>query len=114
MWNPGSTFDPNVAALATEIPVTYSNTTLSANWDASTAPGGSGISGYQYAIGTSAGATNVVGWTSLGNVLTVTKTGLSLTWGQTYYFSVKAVNGNSVVGSATKFAWYYPAKRARW
>ncbi len=84
----------------TEIPVTYSNTTLSANWNASTAPGGSGISGYQYAIGTSAGATNVVGWTSVGNVLTVTKTGLSLTWGQTYYFTVKATSGAGVVGSA--------------
>ncbi len=84
----------------TEIPVTYSSSVLSANWTASTAPGGSGISGYQYAIGTSAGATNVVGWTSVGNVLGVTKTGLSLSWGTTYYFTVKATSGAGVVGSA--------------
>ena len=65
---------------------------MSANWDAS-ADAESGISGYQYAIGTRAGGTQTVNWTSLGNVTTVTKTGLTLRVGQTYYFSVKAVNG---------------------
>ncbi|OGS27987.1 MAG: hypothetical protein A2297_09080 [Elusimicrobia bacterium RIFOXYB2_FULL_48_7] len=35
-------------------------------------------------------------WTTLGNVLTVTKTGLTLTAGTTYYFTVKAVNGASI------------------
>ena len=73
---------------------------MSANWDAST-DNESGISGYQYAIGTSAGGTQTVNWTSLGNVTTVTKTGLTLTSGQTYYFSVKAVNGAGLTGSAT-------------
>ena len=61
----------------------------------------SGISGYQYAIGTTAGGTQTVNWTSLGNVTTVTKTGLTLTLGQTYYFSVQAVNGAGLTGSAT-------------
>ena len=73
---------------------------MSANWDAST-DNESGISGYQYAIGTTAGGTQTVNWTSLGNVTTVTKTGLTLTVGQTYYFSVKAVNGAGLTGSAT-------------
>ena len=40
-------------------------------------------------------------WTSLGNVTTVTKTGLTLSVGQTYYFSVQAVNGAGLTGSAT-------------
>ena len=40
-------------------------------------------------------------WTSLGNVTTVTKTGLTLSVGQTYYFSVKAVNGAGLTGSVT-------------
>ncbi len=75
-------------------------TQLSANWSASSDPV-NGISGYQYAIGTSAGSTNVVGWTSLGNVLAVTQTGLSLNAGTTYYFSVKAVDGEGIIGSAT-------------
>ena len=73
---------------------------MSANWDAST-DNESGISGYQYAIGTSAGGTQTVNWTSLGNVTTVTKTGLTLSVGQTYYFSVHAVNGVGLTGSAT-------------
>ena len=71
-----------------DISTTSSTTQLSANWDAST-DAESGISGYQYAIGTTAGGTQTVNWTSLGNVTTVTKTGLSLTVGQTYYFSVQ-------------------------
>ncbi len=83
-----------------EASTTTSTTQLSANWSAST-DSISGISGYQYAIGTSAGGTNVVGWTSVGNVLSVTKTGLSLTVGTTYYFSVKATDNAGLVGSAT-------------
>ncbi len=73
---------------------------MSANWSAST-DSISGISGYQYAIGTTAGGTNVVGWTSVGNVLSVTRTGLSLNVGTTYYFSVKATDNAGLVGSAT-------------
>jgi hypothetical protein len=48
---------------------------------------------YEYAIGTSAGGTDVVGWTSAGAASGVNKTGLSLTVGTTYYFSVRARNG---------------------
>ena len=54
-----------------DISTTASTTQLSANWDAAT-DADSGISGYQYAIGTSAGGTQTVNWTSLGNVTTVT------------------------------------------
>ena len=92
---------PNVRdGTGTDISTTSSTTQLSANWDAST-DNESGISGYQYAIGTSAGGTQTVNWTSLGNVTTVTKTSLTLSVGQTYYFSVKAVNGAGLTGSAT-------------
>ena len=84
----------------TDISTTSSTTQLSANWDAST-DAQSGISGYQYAIGTSAGGTQTVNWTSLGNVTTVTKTGLTLSVGQTYFFSVQAVNGAGLTGNAT-------------
>jgi hypothetical protein len=64
---------------------------LSANWSASSDPDG-WISGYRYAIGTTPGGTNTVGWTSNAGT-GVTRTDLSLTVGVTYYFSVKAVNG---------------------
>ena len=63
-----------------DISTTTSTTQLSANWDAAT-DADSGISGYQYAIGTSAGGTQTLNWTSLGNVTTVTTTGLTLTVG---------------------------------
>ena len=86
--------------IGADISTTGSTTQLSANWDAS-ADAESGISGYQYAIGTTAGGTQTVNWTSLGNVTTVTKTGLTLSVGQTYYFSVKAVNGAGLTGNAT-------------
>jgi hypothetical protein len=83
-----------------DISYTLSTTQLQANWTASTDPE-SGISGYKYAIGTAAGASNITNWTTLGNVLTVTKTGLTLTVGTTYYFSVKAVNTMSLEGTPT-------------
>ena len=83
-----------------DITTTYFTTQLQANWDAAADPD-SGISGYQYAIGTAAGGTNITNWTSLGNVTTVTQTGLTLSVGTTYYFSVKAVNGAAMTGSAT-------------
>ena len=108
---------------AADIATTRSTTQFSANWDAST-DNESGISGYQYAIGTSAGGTQTVNWTSLGNVTTVTKTGLTLSVGQTYFFSVQAVNGVGLTGSATNsngqtvcrrlHAAQRPAQRARW
>jgi len=70
---------------------TKSSTTLHASWSSSDSE--SGIMEYQYAIGTSKGATNVVPWISVGTNTSVIKTGLSLKKGTTYYFSVKARNG---------------------
>jgi len=76
---------------------TTSTTSLHAQWS-STSVGG-GISEYVYAIGTSPEATNIVDWTSTTQT-SVTKSGLSLSVGKTYYFSVKARNedGWSEVG----------------
>ncbi|HAH31465.1 MAG TPA: hypothetical protein DCL44_04020, partial [Elusimicrobia bacterium] len=82
-----------------DITYTSSLTQLSANW-AAAADGQSGISKYLYAIGTTAGGTNVAGWTDNGAALTVTRTGLGLADGQTYYFTIKAQNGAGLQGSA--------------
>ncbi|MDI6794835.1 MAG: carboxypeptidase-like regulatory domain-containing protein, partial [bacterium] len=71
---------------------TSDNTKLHAEWSSSSDTE-SGIAEYQYAIGTTSGGTDVVGWTSTGTTTEVTKSGLTLTWGQTYYFAVKAKNG---------------------
>ena len=81
--------------LAEDIAYTAKSTQLSANWTASSDPE-SGIVKYQYAIGTTAGATDLAGWTNNGLNLSATKTGLSLTSGQVYYFTVRAENGEGV------------------
>jgi len=76
----------------TDTDTTTSATTLSANWTASTDTN-SGIAGYWYAIGTTPGDTNITGWTNNALNTSVTKNGLSLINGQTYYLSVKTENG---------------------
>jgi len=82
-----------------DITYTGSLTQLAANWSAAT-DAESGIAKYWYAIGTSAGAANIAGWTDNGAALSVTRTGLSLTTGQTYYFTVKAENGVGLQSAA--------------
>lgn len=82
----------------TDIDSISPGTELSANWNEST-DSESGIKKYWYAIGTTAGATNVLGWTDNGVATSVTRTGLSLTAGTTYYFTVKAENGVSLQGT---------------
>ncbi len=72
----------------------------SANWGASYHS--SGINRYEYAVGTSPGASDTVGWTSAGTSQYVTKTGLALSEGVNYYFSVRAVpNVGTVSGTSS-------------
>jgi hypothetical protein len=66
-----------------------SATSLSANWSAAGC-----VTGYEYAIGTTEGATDVAGWTACATT-SVTRTGLMLADGETYYISVKGVAGTT-------------------
>jgi len=50
------------------------------------------VTHYQYAIGTTSGGTDVVGWTSTGTTASMSRTGLTLQDAQAYYISVKASN----------------------
>jgi DUF917 family protein len=68
-----------------------STTTFSANWFGFSDEL-SGIDMYEYAIGSSNGATNVLGWTNAGVVSSISQSGLSLLDGTTYYFSVRAID----------------------
>ncbi|MFH1219933.1 MAG: hypothetical protein V1694_05720 [Candidatus Eisenbacteria bacterium] len=74
--------------LFTEADWTNSTTALSAKWAAA-----AGGDGYEYAIGTAAGGTDIVDWTSAGTATQVTHSGLALTVGPIYYFSVRVVVG---------------------
>ncbi len=57
----------------------------------------SGVTEYQYAVGTSpSNLGSVVPWTSVGTNTSVTTSGLTLTAGTTYYFGVKGLNGAGV------------------
>lgn len=59
----------------------------------------SGVTTYYYAIGTSAGSQNVVGWTANGLSLSATET-LTLQSSQKYYTMVKAMNGAGLVSDS--------------
>ncbi len=73
---------------------TTSTTELNAVWSATDTH--SGISRYEYAVGTTSGGTDVKDWTSAGAATSYTIGGLSLTIGSTYYISARAVNGEGL------------------
>ncbi len=89
-WTAPQVVDINDGASADEDTV-YSNTTVYANWSAAS-DANSGIQEYFYCLGTTAGADDVIAWTSAGINTSVTVNSLNLTFGNHYYFSMKAVN----------------------
>ncbi len=83
-----------------DIDITNDGTQLSGNWTTSDDPN-SGIAYYEYAIGTSPGASDVVPFTNNGTNTNFTQTGLSLVLGQTYYITVRAYNNAGLLSSNT-------------
>ncbi|HYR43959.1 MAG TPA: IPT/TIG domain-containing protein, partial [Terriglobia bacterium] len=81
---------PAKPVVTDEGPVTSNGNQLAASWSSDVAE--SGIVKYQYAIGTTAGGTDVFPFTSTTQNSAVV-TGLSLRTGVTYYFAVKAISG---------------------
>lgn len=77
--------------------ITTSNiSSISGNWMATTDPH-SGILYYEYAVGTSPGATDFINWTNNGTATTFTKNDVLLTIGIKYFISVRATNGAGLV-----------------
>ena len=74
-------------SLAGDADTTYSLTELSANW---ATVAGVGATGYEYAIGTTAGGSDTVAFTDAGLATSMTRNGLSLADGATYYVTVRA------------------------
>jgi hypothetical protein len=73
--------------MGNDIAYTGAGSTLSGNWAAFT-ESVSGIAKYEYAIGTSSDATDLLDWTDNSTTTSITKTGLSLIGGTNYYMNV--------------------------
>ena len=99
-WTPPTAVTTLNDGNANDIDTTYSTTQLSANWQTAFDTN-SGISQYWYAIGSTPGDSDIVTWSNNGTMLYALETGLNLTFNQTYYFTVKAVNGAGLVGDTT-------------
>ncbi len=97
-WTPAVAVTP-LDGISTDVDTICSETELSANWPISVDPN-SGTVNYWYAIGTSAGDSDIVNWTD--NVLNIstTETGLTLIQNQPYYVSVYIVNGAGLISTA--------------
>jgi hypothetical protein len=105
--------DPTPPTKPVIVSVSLADNTLKATWSSAQDPE-TGVMGYQVALGTSAGAADVIKWTNIqatkgtrGESLLLDKTTLSqmlpaagLRKGGVYYFSIKAMNGIGVIGSA--------------
>jgi len=70
---------------------TNSYTTLESNWSGFS-DAVSGIQHYEYAIGTTSGATDAVDWTNNGLATSFIREDLTLQSGTTYYISVRATD----------------------
>jgi len=85
---------------AADMDTVSSTTQLTANWS-NALDTNSAIAYYEYAIGTAPGLQDVAPFTNNGMLTSVTHTGLSLSQGQTYYFTVHAYDGAGLVCAAT-------------
>lgn len=82
---------------------TWSNSTTATptvTWTASTDALGT-VASYEMAIGTSSGGTQTLTWTDIGNVISYSRSGLTLTNGTTYYVSVRAKDNLGNVGTGS-------------
>ncbi|MFT6783486.1 MAG: PKD repeat protein, partial [Saprospiraceae bacterium] len=93
-------FDGDSTALGVDISTQPYTTKISASWTPSTDPN-SAIARYWYAVGSTAGATDIVNWTDNWIDTSFTHVGLQLTTGSTYYTSVKTENGAGLINAAT-------------
>jgi len=112
VWNKGGSASFSYSLLFDDDPPTvpditvdsYTNdlTSLSASWTASDPD--TGITKYEYAIGTTAEGTDVVNWTDTGTNTSFTRNDLTLVSGHNYYISIRAINGLGLTSQATSSA----------
>ncbi len=98
----GDTTPPEGVIVTTEGPFTSSNTQLSASWTESHDLE-SGVRGYDFAIGTTPGGVDILGYTNVFTTLSHTQTGISpaIADGVTCYISVRIWNNNDLFTVST-------------
>ncbi|UKN01629.1 N-acetylmuramoyl-L-alanine amidase [Paracrocinitomix mangrovi] len=99
-WTPPTTIATINDGTAADINTFTDNSQISANWTPSVDPN-SDLAEYFYSIGTSPLAADIVPWTGNWFADTLTKTGLSLVEGDTYYVCVYAKNGADLFSDTT-------------
>ncbi len=97
-WTPPSNIAFVNDGKGADISLNCNKDSLSMNWGTS-ADTNSALSKYWYSIGTSAGATNVLGWTSNWGFTTATSSTITLTQNTIYYVNVKAEDGAGLFSS---------------
>ena len=95
----GDPSPPSLPLVTDDGAFTPSASSLHATWTSSSDPE-SGVDHYEFAVGTTAGGTEIRGWVNVGLALSYTATGLSLNNGTRYYISVRAVNGGNTPTAA--------------
>jgi hypothetical protein len=83
-----------------DLAVQGTTTALAANWSGFDDPH-TGITEYEWAIGTTPGGTEVRPFTSVATSTTASASGLALTDGVTYFVTVRATNGSGRTITAT-------------
>lgn len=91
---------PGAVIVTDEGSWTPSLTTLKASWTAASDGAGSGIAGYDYAVGTSAGTQDTRDWTPAGNVTSISDSSLALAEAQQYFVQVRARDNVGHTGPA--------------
>ena len=87
---------------AADIHFQTSTTTLDANWAGVFADSESGLSGYEWKVGTTPGGNELFDFTTTGiSGTTATRTGLTLSPGQIYFVTVRATNAADLLSTAT-------------
>lgn len=81
-----------------------SSTTMSPmiSWTASPS---SDVRRYEYSIGSTSGSTNLKSWTSVEAATSVRAIGLTLTYGQTYFVNVRAIDSSENVSTVVSSGW---------
>ena len=90
---------PAGTLVITAPPASGSTSILTASW--TSADPQSGIAEYDYAIGTTPGGSEIVPRTAVGTQAYAYRTGLNLTVGKTYYFTVWVKNGAGLWSTGT-------------